>query len=85
MREGGALVSVLPFLVGFIAGSLIWFSGYLVGHKRGRALCPSDYALRDVARQRDQLVRERDEARMAYAQVVAVLEATKRRPEARSN
>jgi hypothetical protein len=59
------------------------WAGYVIGWKRGFALTPTDHVLRDVVRQRDQLMRERDEARLAYAHVVDILEATRERGEAR--
>ena len=35
---------------------------YRLGWERGNALTPNDHVLRDVARQRDRMMRERDEA-----------------------
>jgi hypothetical protein len=42
---------------------------YRLGWKRGAALTPNDQVLRDVARQRDSLMRERDEANAALTRM----------------
>lgn len=39
--------------------------GYRRGHRDGSALCPTDHTVRDIARQRDRMMRERDEANAA--------------------
>ncbi len=58
----------LWILVGACVGAGIgWSAGYLLGHRKGSSLCPNDEVLRDVARQRDQAIRERDEARWHMA------------------
>jgi hypothetical protein len=54
------------------------YLGYLIGWKRGNALCPNDYVLRDVARQRDRMMCERDEAqRLAQFYFGALQHVTK--------
>lgn len=50
-------LAVLCMIITWAMGA--WL-GYRIGHRRGSALCPNDFVLRDVARQRDQLMRERD-------------------------
>lgn len=64
-----------------------WLS-FRAGYKRGNALCPNDYVLRDVARQRDQMMRERDVAQQAADQYAMALEFLRRvhhRNESRPN
>jgi len=39
--------------------------GCRIGWKRGNALTPKDYELRDLVQQRDKMMRERDEANAA--------------------
>jgi hypothetical protein len=66
---------MLWWLSGLLAGcGLGWSVGYWRGHRHGAALCPSDYVLRDVARQRDQFQRERDALQRRASEVESYAE-----------
>ena len=55
------------WLARFAVSAAYGYFCYRLGHKRGSALCPNDHVLRDVARQRDAALRERDQASAAAA------------------
>lgn len=49
----------------FAVSAAFGYFCYRLGHKRGSSLCTNDNVLRDVARQRDAALRERDQANAA--------------------
>ncbi len=49
--------------------SALWW--HYVGYKQGQRLTPKDHELRDLVRQRDKMMRERDEANAAANKMAA--------------
>lgn len=64
-------MSWASFFVGAAAGAVVFLVGYGLGFRRGRSLTPKDYELRDLVRQRDKMMRERDEANAAANKMAA--------------
>ncbi len=58
-------------VVAMMSGSAPVVIGYYLGKRTGEALTPKDYELRDLVRQRDKMMRERDEANAAANKMAA--------------